>query len=37
MAVLETTFASGAQGKLLSIPITVEERRAYEEREHPRA
>jgi predicted dehydrogenase len=37
MAVLETTFASGEQGKLLPLPLTAEERRAYEQREHPRA
>lgn len=33
MAVLETTFASGAQDKLLPIPLTTEERAAYQERE----
>lgn len=33
IAVLETSFASGAQGKTLSIPLTAEEREAYQKRE----
>ena len=33
MAILETTFASGAQGKVLPIPLTEEEREAYQKRE----
>jgi predicted dehydrogenase len=33
MAVLETTFASGREGKLLTPPLTDEERNAYEARE----
>ncbi|MEG9437239.1 oxidoreductase [Edaphobacter sp. HDX4] len=33
MAVLETTFASSEQGRILPLPLTAEERRAYEERE----
>jgi predicted dehydrogenase len=33
MAVLETTFASGREGKLLTPPLTEEERNAYEARE----
>ncbi len=35
MAILETSFASGAQGKLLPVPLTPEERAAYQEREQP--
>lgn len=33
MAILETTFASGREGKLLTLPLTEEERNAYEARE----
>jgi predicted dehydrogenase len=33
MAVLETTFASSERGRVLPLPLTAEERRAYEERE----
>ncbi len=33
MAVLETTFASGKEGRVLSLPLTSGERRAYQERE----
>jgi hypothetical protein len=33
MAVLETTFASGKEGRVLPLPLTEAERRAYQERE----
>jgi predicted dehydrogenase len=33
MAVLEATFASNEQGRVLPLPLTAEERHAYEERE----
>jgi len=33
MAILETTFESGAQGNLLPIPLTTEERTAFEQAE----
>jgi predicted dehydrogenase len=33
MAILETTFASDSQGKVLPIPLTEEEREAYRKRE----
>jgi predicted dehydrogenase len=35
MAVLETTFASGEQGRVLPLLLTDEERNAYKIREHP--
>ncbi len=36
MAVLETTYASGSQGRVLPLPLTGEEREAYNTREpHP--
>ena len=35
MAVLETTFHSGREGRLLPLSLTVEERNAYKTREHP--
>jgi predicted dehydrogenase len=38
MAILETTFASGEQGRILPIPLTPEEQEAYRKREpqsHP--
>ena len=33
MALLETSFASGKQGKVLPLPLTPEERQAYQKRE----
>jgi predicted dehydrogenase len=33
MALLEASFASGKQGKVLPLPLTEEERKAYQERE----
>jgi len=35
MATLETSFASGEQGKVLPIPLSDKERAAYKEREQP--
>ena len=35
MAVLETTFHSGKEGRVLPLPLTSEERQAYGTREHP--
>lgn len=35
MAVLETTYASAQQGKVLPLPLTAEEHRAYLDREQP--
>jgi predicted dehydrogenase len=35
MAVLETTFHSGKEGRTLSLPLSAEERHAYKTREHP--
>lgn len=37
MAVLETTFASNEQGRVLPLPLTNDERGAYKKREHPAA
>jgi predicted dehydrogenase len=34
MAVLEATFASGSQGRVLQLPLTTEERHAYQQKEH---
>lgn len=35
MAILETTFASGKEGRILPLPLTEDERNAYKTREHP--